>query len=127
MGPEGWEGRVAASVDCTVAAKYLMDGPHGSNSHLSQPLTYLAIRSPDRLPLLVHRLKPQEAGEVRRARHLGERERIKGDRKQNRAAELLASQGGFKGLFYFFLAPSPNCPRPHPPSQRMMDALSGPV
>lgn len=58
-------------------------GPHGYNSHLSQPLTYLANRGhPDRFPLLVHRLKPQKAGEVRRARHLGDRERIEGDIKQ---------------------------------------------
>lgn len=67
-----------------MTAECLTDGPHGYNRHLSQPLIDLANQGhPDRLSLLVHRLKSQKAGEVRRARHLGERERIKGDRKQS--------------------------------------------
>lgn len=94
---------VAASVDCAVAAKCLMAGPHGYNSHLSQPLTSLANQGhPDRLPLLVHRLRPQKAGEVRRAGTWGREKESRVIQSRDVLPDLLAGQGGLRGCFIFF-------------------------
>lgn len=84
----------AGGLSCRLHALYwaagcFVDGPHGYSSRLNQPLPHPANRGhPVRLPLLVHRLKPRQAGEARRARHLGERERIKGGQRQ-RACSLI--------------------------------------
>lgn len=109
-----------------MTAKCLMDGPHGSNSHLSQPLTYLAKQGhPDSPHLLVHRLKPQKAGEVRRARRRGREKESRVTKSRDVLPDLLAGQGGSRGCSIFFWPPHQTAHAP--PPQRMLDALSGPV